>query len=323
MPGFGTSYWSDRTAAARRRSYPTYRGQREADVVIIGGGLTGCTAANVFAEAGHSVVLLESDSLAGGATSGGIGAIVPQPDTSWRPVEQAAGVRVARAAWSSARRSALDFASVLRRLNVRCDLSPAPLIINARTADDGRWLRREQAARRAGSVPTPWLPAASVSAAIGSESSGALRLGDGFLFDPVRATLGLAATADAKGAEIFEQSAVRRTRFTRRYADVILATGSIRTKMVFVATGGPGSLFGSLRRHVTDHDAFVVVTEPLSAVMRRETGRRSNIVTEAGGAPHWLRWLPDDRAVFGGGLGKPIPPRQRDKAVVSHTAELM
>ncbi len=146
MPGYGTSYWSDRTAAGRRRSYPAYRGKREADVVIIGGGLTGCTAANVFAQAGHSVVLLESDRLASGATAGGIGAIVPQPDTWWRPVEEAAGVRVARAAWSSARRSALDFAAVLRRLNVRCDLSPAPLIINARTAEDGRWLRREQAA---------------------------------------------------------------------------------------------------------------------------------------------------------------------------------
>ena len=323
MSRVGTSYWSDRTPAARRRSYPAFRGQREADVVIIGGGLTGCTAANVFAQAGHSVVLLESDRLAGGATSGGIGAIVPQPDAWWRPVEQAAAVRVARAAWSSARRSAQDFASALRRLNVRCDLSPAPLIINSRTADDGGWLRREQAARRAGGVPTPWLPAASAAAAIGSESSGALRLGDGFLFDPVRAALGLAAAADTKGAEIFERSAVRRTRFTRRYADVILLTGSIRTKMVFVATGGPGSLFGSLRRHVTDQDAFVVVTEPLSAAMRRETGRRSNIVTEAGGAPHWLRWLPDDRAVFGGGLGKSIPLRQRDKAVVSHTAELM
>jgi gamma-glutamylputrescine oxidase len=323
MPRFGTSYWSERTPASRRRSYPVYRGQREADVVIIGGGLTGCTAASVFAQAGHSVVLLEGGRLASGATAAGIGAIVPQPDAWFKSVEQAAGVRVARAAWNSARRSALDFAAALRRLNVRCDLSAVPLIINARTADDGRSLRREQAARRDAGVPTPWLPAASATAAIGTESVGALRLGDGFLFDPVRAALGLAAAAQAKGAEIFERSPVRRTRFTRRHADVILATGAIRTKMVFVATGGPGSLFGSLRRHVGDQDAFVVVTEPLSAAMRRETGRRSDIVTESGTAAHWLRWLPDNRAVFGGGLGKSIPPRQRDKAVVSHAAELM
>ena len=323
MPGIGKSYWSERTPAARRRSYPAYRGQREADVVIIGGGLTGCAAASVFAQAGHSVVLLEAGRLSSGATSGGIGAIVPQPDAWWRTVEDAAGVRVARAVWNSTRRSALDFAAALRRLNIRCDLAPAPLIVNARTADDSRALRREQAARRDAGVVAPWLPAASTSAAIGTDSAGALRLADGFVFDPVRAALGLAAAAEGKGAEIFEKSVVRRTRFTRKFADVILGTGTIRTKMIYVATGGPGDVFRSLRRHVQDEDAFVVVTEPLTAAMRRETGRRSTIATEAGAGPHWLRWLPDDRAVFGGGLVKSIPARQRDKAVISHTAELM
>jgi gamma-glutamylputrescine oxidase len=323
MPGYGKSYWTERTPPSRRRSYPAYRGQREADVVIIGGGLTGCTAAGVFARAGHDVVLLEAGRLASGATAGGLGAIVPQPDAWWRSVEETSGVRVARAAWSAARRSALDLAAALRRQRVRCDLAPAPVLVNARTIDTGKWLRREQAARRDAGVPTPWLPAASVSALTGGESAGALRLADGWVFDPVRATLGLAAVAAANGAAIFETSPVRRTRFTRKYADVILATGTIRTRLVYVATGGPAPLFGSLRRHVHEEDAFVVVTEPLNAAMRRETGRRSATVTEAGASPHWLRWLPDDRAMFAGGRGKPVPTRQRDRAVVMHTADLM
>lgn len=323
MPGYGKSYWTERTPASRRRTYPVFRGQREADVVIIGGGLTGCTAAHVFAQAGYRVVLLEAERLSSAATAGGIGGIVPQPDPWLRTVEEAAGVRVARAAWNSARRSAIDFAAAMRRMNVRCDLSSAPLIVNARTPEDGRMLRREQAARRDAGVPTPWLPAASATAAIGGESVGALRLGDGFVFDPVRAALGLATAAEKKGAAIFERSPVRRTRFTRRYADVILANGSIRTTMVYVATGGPGSLFGSLRRHVNEQDGYVVVTEPLSAAMRRETGRRANIVAEAGPSPHWLRWTADDRAVFAGGLSKPVPSRQTEKAVITHTADLM
>jgi gamma-glutamylputrescine oxidase len=323
MPAYGKSHWIERTPPSRRRSYPKYRGQREADVVIIGGGLTGCTAASVFAQAGHRVVLLEAGRLSSGATAGGIGAIVPQPDAWWRTVEEAAGVRVARTAWSSARRSALDFAATLRRVNVRCDLVQAPLVINARTSEEAKWLRREQVARRDAGVPTPWLPAASAGAAIGTESAGALRLGDGFVFDPVRASLGLAASAEAKGAEIFEKSPVRRTRFTRKYADVILGTGAIRTGLVYVATGGPGALFASLRRHVREEDAYVVVTEPLNAAMRRETGRRSTVVTEVGDSPHWLRWLSDNRAVFAGSRGKPVPIRQRDRAVVMHTADLM
>ena len=87
--------WS---AAAPPREFGTVRALclREADghhatpdsvEATIGGGLTGCTAAGVFAQAGHSVVLLEAGRLASGATAGGIGAIVPQPDAWWRSVE--------------------------------------------------------------------------------------------------------------------------------------------------------------------------------------------------------------------------------------------
>jgi glycine/D-amino acid oxidase-like deaminating enzyme len=67
----------------------------------------------------------------------------------------------------------------------------------------------------------------------------------------------------------------------------------------------------------------VVVTEPLTAPMRREAGERNAVITEAASDPHWLRWLADDRAMFAGSLSAPLTPRQRDRAVVSHTADLM
>ena len=50
MPGYGVSYWSDRTGPSRRRAYPAFRGDDTADAVIIGGGLTGCLAAFVLAK---------------------------------------------------------------------------------------------------------------------------------------------------------------------------------------------------------------------------------------------------------------------------------
>ena len=323
MPGYGASYWAERTPKARRRSYPAFRGDTVADAVVIGGGLTGCTAAYVFASAGLRVLLVEAGRLASAGTAGGVGAIVPQPDTWFRRAEASAGLRAARAAWTLSRRSALDLRAALVRLGVRCDLTPAPVVINARDAAQAQMLRREQAARRAAGIVSPWLTPASATAEIGTESSGALRLNDGFVMDPVRAALGLATAAGKKGAQIFEQSPVRRTRFTRRHADVIFPNGSIRTRLIYVATGGPGTLFGSLRRHVREEEAYGVVTEPLSAAMRRATGGREAVLTEAAEKTMWLRWLPDGRALLLGAPAAPTPPRQRDKVVVVRTADLM
>jgi glycine/D-amino acid oxidase-like deaminating enzyme len=238
-------------------------------------------------------------------------------------VESAAGLRAARSAWKASRRSASEFATLLRHLKIRCDLVSQPLTINARQQPDLDGLKREQFARKGAGLDAPWLSSSAAAADLGTDSVGAIRLKDGFLYDPVRATLGLAAAAALRGARIHEQSPVKRTRFNRKDAQVVLASGTIQTRYVFVATGAPGPVFGQLERHVEERLGYVVVTEPLSAAMRREVGKRASLVTEYGDRPHWLRWLADDRAMFAGGVSKPVGRRQLDRAVVAHTADLM
>ena len=323
MPGYGSRYWSERTADNRRRSYPAFRGQHTADAVVIGGGLTGATAAYVLASAKLNVVLLEANRLAEGATAGSLGVILPEPDASFRSVESLAGRWAARTAWTDAQRSAREFAAALKTLPTKSDLTSAALVINARTPDDLTALRKEQAARRAASVGAPWATPASIHKEIGGESLGGLRLADSFTFDPVRATLGLAGAAETHGARIFERSTVRKTRFTRKYADVLLSGASIRTKLIVVATGEPGTLFGQLRRHVRRETGYVVVTEPWSAAMRREAGGRTGVLTEPGDKRPWARWLTDDRVLYAGARAATPPARLRDKSVVQRTAQLM
>src|SRR5947209_13416247 len=99
MPGYGSRYWHDRTADNRRRAYGKFRGDATADVVVIGGGLTGCAMAYAIAASGLDVVLVEAERLAAGATSAGIGAILPQPDAVFSSAQAEAGHRVARTAW--------------------------------------------------------------------------------------------------------------------------------------------------------------------------------------------------------------------------------
>src|SRR6188768_462054 len=152
MPGYGARYWAERTPVGRRVKYPAFHGEHQADVVVIGGGIVGVTAAYVLAKGGLDVILLEAERVAAGSTSAGLGAILPEPDAWFREVQKTAGVRVARAAWQEARRSALDMASLLRRIGARADLSSAPLVIASPAGADLTTLRREQADRKAAGV---------------------------------------------------------------------------------------------------------------------------------------------------------------------------
>jgi glycine/D-amino acid oxidase-like deaminating enzyme len=323
MPGYGARYWAERTSDQRRRAYPAFRGQQAADVVVVGGGLTGCTIASVLAAGGLSVILLEAGRLASGGTASGIGAIAPEPDARFREVEAAAGRRVARIAWKESHRSALELATAIRKLPTKCDLESVDYVLNSVSAEDSQVLRREAAARKDAGLAAPWVTGPAAAQVLRTESSGAIRLRDGFLFDPVRAALGFAGAAETSGARIFERSAVRRTRFTRRYADVVLAKGSIRTRGIVVATGEPAGFVSQLRRHVRRQSGYAVVTAPLSAAMKREIGALRVIATEAGASPHWWRPLTEDRFLFAGALSSPQLSRQGDKIVIQRTAQLM
>ena len=91
MPGYGARYWADRTADNRRRSHPKIKGSHNADVVVVGGGLTGATAAYVLASGGLDVMLVEAAAIASGSTAGSLGIIAPEPDAWFRLVEPEAG----------------------------------------------------------------------------------------------------------------------------------------------------------------------------------------------------------------------------------------
>jgi glycine/D-amino acid oxidase-like deaminating enzyme len=292
-------------------------------VVVIGGGLTGCVTASVLAAGGLDVMLVEADRLAGGATAGGLGVVVPGPAASYRAVEAAIGRRLARVAWKAVRRSSREYVTALRKLPTKSDLAPVPLLINSHSIEQTALLRREQSSRKDVGFEAPWLAAQAARTELGTESTGAIRLQDAALYDPVRATLGFANEAVERGARIFERSPVKRTKFTRKEAEVVLENGTVRTYGIVVATGEPGAIASQLRRHVRRSTGYAVVTRPLTAPMRRETGERRSILTEAGESPHWVRWLSEDRALIGGALSRPLHVRQREKALVQRTAQLM
>ena len=323
MPGYGALYWTERTPASTRPKYPSCRGALTADVVVIGGGLTGAMAACVLARGGLDVIVLEAGRVASAGTAAGLGVVVPQPTASFVETSAALGLRAARTAWQTSRSSALDLLASARRLGVRCKAVQLPLVAHAPRLEAAIALRREQTARKDAGLAAPWLAPAALESLIGTDTAGGLKLAGAATFDPVLAALGFLRAAEAAGARIFENSPVRRTTFTRQSAQVRLAGASIDTGGVYVATARPGTLFPQLRRHVRESCTYTVVTEPLVGPMKRETGRRSVLVTEMPGQSPCLRWLKDDRAMFTGAPGPVVGPRQQDKVLVQRTGQLM
>jgi len=317
---YGLSPWLE--AASRVPSYPRFRGNRNADVVIVGAGLTGCAIAYAAAAAGFGTLVLEAAKVGQGATSRSGGLLSPAPGPSFRDVAAAHGVRDARRVFDAWRRGALDGAAMLRRLRINCQLMPRDTLVIAR-GDEERNLRREFEARRDAGLDVSWQTAKQISARMKLDPAAGMKLRDGSTLDPYKACVGLAAAAAGAGADVCEQSPVQKVRFTRRYADVVTAQGTIRTRHVVVATGSATAEFKPLRRHFKRRESYFAITEPVPAGVRRQLGDPHVVLSDAGRPPYRVRWAPGDRLLIGGADQDETPPRTRSAVLLQRTGQLM
>jgi len=320
---YGVPYWLDRYPKARQPAYPRHRGVVDVQVAILGGGLTGCSAAYVFAAAGIRVALLEADRIGQGGSASCPGLLRLEPAVPFHELQAQHGLRVARHLWQSFRRSGLDFAATLRRLRIRCELVPDAALRVGLSGADEKDLRREVAAMRAAGVEGSWLTPARLRQETGLTGIGAIRSsGDGYV-DPYRATLGLAAEAARRRALVYERTPVSRVRPGRKGVEIVTDGGVVRAGTIVVASNHPPAPFKPLRRHFRLVDAFCVLTPPVPSFVRREFGRSHAIVIDQNHPRHMLRRTSDERVLFMGADQPAVALRARDKALVQRTGQLM
>lgn len=322
-PRYGLSFWLDRFPRSRRPDYPRHRGHVDADVAVIGGGITGCATAYAFVAAGVKVVLFEADRIGRGSTAAATGLLMQEPEADFCRVAEEYGLRAARRIWQMTRRAALDFSATLRRLEIRCALSEQEAIYFTATADRVRYLRREYEARRAAGLETSWLSAKQLRQEIAVAGYGGIRTHDNAQLDPYRASVGLARAAIGRGARIFEKSRALRIRGGRKHVDIRTDKGTARVDRVVVATGHAPREYRPLSRHIKLADTYVVVTPPLPARVRAEMGRREAMLRDTAEPYHYLRWMGDDRVMFGGADQPCVGKRGREKVLIQRTGQLM
>jgi len=322
---YDRSPWVDTFPASRVPSHPRYKGAAQTGVVVVGAGLTGCLTAYALASAGVKVMVLEADRVGRGATALASGWIAEDPNVPFHDVGKAIGVRSARRAWQAWRRAALDFSALLRRLDVKCHLDERGSVTVASTPDQATRLQKELKARKSAGLDASMVAARAIRSELALDAAAGLRARAGGTIDPYRAALGIAAAAADRGAQFFERSIVQKLTFTRKTLDVIADGGMIRAERVVIATGLPRALFKALARHFWFHTSYLALTDPIPAKIRHALGFDASraVVRDSTDPPHTIRWVDGARMLVSGADSEMVAPRQRDKAIVQRTGQLM
>src|SRR4029453_7543841 len=225
-----TSVWR---AAAPRTAFAPVQGNVSADVLIIGGGITGVTLAMLLAQQGRSVVLLEGDAIGSGSTGNSTGNLYETLSQGLHTIASRWNPDVASQVVAQ-RRAAIAFIEGLAG-SADCGFRRCDLYLYAISQDKRPSVSQEfTALSQAGcSVRLD----ASVPAPLPQPVSDAVVLQGQAQFQPQAYVAHIAALATQAGAQLYEHSSVIELDTKARFAAT--ASGAVKAQEIVLATHTP------------------------------------------------------------------------------------
>lgn len=295
------TYW---TAAAPLPAPPAAPLPAAVDVLVVGGGYTGLSAARETASAGRRTLVLDRGAIGGGCSgmNGGQVAYSFKPGLTELTQRHGAelGLRVALEA-----RHALDYLrDLIERERLDCDWQPRGTFVGAHTPRALRALCAE-AARPPDLLGQriSIIARADVRTEIASERyhGGAIYHDDASVH-PAKLLHALFGRAVAAGAECHDHCEVLHISRSASGFEVETSRGRLRARRILIATNGySGPVSPWHRRRVIPIGSYQIATEPLGIERVRELIPNFRNVGDTRRVVIYLRPSPDGtRILFGG-----------------------
>ncbi|MEW5991070.1 MAG: FAD-binding oxidoreductase [Chloroflexota bacterium] len=295
------SYWID--TAPVGADYTATTLPDRVDVAVIGGGLTGMSAAIHLRGKGASVALLEAEKLGWGASARNGGMSTPGITINYLKAIDRYGDDHANRMYLAYDAAINTVERIITSEGIDCDWARnGKLNLACRPSHFDNYVRGAKRLKENLGHDTIVVPADRIRSEIGSDFY------VGGVVDPRGAGLhvgkfcrGMAEVAARAGAGLHEAAKVTGLRRVDGGHEVRTTRGSLTARQVLVATDGyTGSATPFYQRRIVPVGSFIIATEPLPAALVDDLMPTRRMASDSKNLVFYFRITPDNRMLFGG-----------------------
>lgn len=303
-PPQATPFWWEATPRVTLASHDL---PAQADVVIVGSGFAGVSAAISAAKTGAHVVVLESGQIGEGASTRNGGAIGEGLRVSYSTMVKKHGVDTANAYYDETHRAHLYLKQLLEEHDISCDYRICGRLMAAHTRADYEGMAADVKARKKHrEFDADMIPESELRNYLDTGAYWGARLvhSDGNI-DPGKFHEGLFQAAQTLGVEFHDHTSVLGVQRDGERFEVRTERGSVTAKTVIMAINAyTGRVDKWLANRIVPVQSQVIATEPLPDELAERLIPKNRQVGDTRNLHNYFRRSPDGRRmIFGGRAG--------------------
>ncbi len=244
-----------------RPTLASLRTSLETDIVIIGGGMAGLTAAQAFVEKNKRVVVLEAYYCGAGATGKSSGFITPNSELSLSEFVKRHGHDGGKNIWNTINSGVEHIRNNITKHAIDCDYAPEDSLFIATSNKAVQQLKEEDENLKKIFNQSGFLDKKELSGLIGSENYyGGVLYKNTFGINAYKYCQAMKEILTKMGVQIFEETPV----LDFKQHTVNTLHGIVKAKHIIVCTDRFTPNFGTLTKEIYQVQTFLLASQPLT-----------------------------------------------------------
>lgn len=301
MNHYPSSLWSATSNSAIDR--PALGSELNTDVVIIGAGFTGLSAAYFLQQMGVQTIVLEQHKVGWGASGRNAGMLL----TGYKPRVTSIAKRWGVADANEMLQMSLDGIRLVKEIvtnnQIECDLNHSGSMSTAfKSSHFNRFKEVHEFMQKNFNYETFIVDKNDLKEELDSVLYyGGLIDPNSYSFHPLNYALGLANAVEKLGGKIFEDSMVLSVEHKKNSVHVKTENGSILAKDIIIGTNGyTTEINRKLARSIIPIGSYIIATEPLPEQVANRLIPNNRMFSDSKKFLYYFRLTPDRRILFGG-----------------------